>query len=981
MSGKKIYNDEFIDLMDKLTNIMSKKGEHFRAKAYQKAQEIIMMYPNDITNTEQLKGLNGIGPTIMDKLNEFVETGTLRIIESEKTNPINILSDVYGIGPKKAQELVDIGVTSIEMLRQRQDELLNNQQKVGLKYYDDIQKRIPRSEIQEYERIFKSVFDMSNTDDDAKFDIVGSYRRGALNSGDIDVIITGSTGDVYKKFVDNLIKRGIIIVVLSRGLSKTLVITKLPGVNSIARRVDFLYSPPDEFPFAILYFTGSKTFNTVMRQHGLNQGYTFNEHGMHKLVNGNKEKVETIFRDEKDIFEFLGLEYKRPEDRKNGSAVVAGDNSRKNGGKMAEKCGDRIPGKMAENIGDTIELSLINMFKSNGISVLDKLNENQLTNIIRYANDKYFNDTPVMTDNQYDIIKEYVENKYPNNPTLFEIGAKVDSDDVVLPFFLPSMNKIKPDTNALENWMKKYKGPYVVSCKLDGISGAFVNNVNGETLLSTRGDGKVGKKKTHLIPYLRLPKTENIAIRGEFIMKKKVFEQKYKHKFSNIRNAVGGIINRKTISEEIKDISFVAYEVLYPEMKPSDQMKLLETLDVETVLYSVDKKTGNNILSSKLLHHRDNYEYIIDGEIVKDDNIYETTDKNPEHAFAFKMVLTSQIAEAKVVDVIWTPSKDGYLKPRVQIETIYLDGVNITYATGFNAAFIENNKIGIGAIIELIRSGDVIPHIRSVTVPADEAKMPSVPYEWNETHVDIMLKDAENDPTVIEKNVTMFFKGIGVDGLSSGYVSKIINAGYDNVASILEMTEKDFYNVFGEKSKTAPKLYNGIQSKIESASLITIMASSNIFGRGFSEKRLELIMNELPDILISNETDYVKINNVSNIKGMANKTAEAFVSKIDDFKYFLEECGLEDKLYETNNKKQPVQSTELTGKTIVLTGTRDKNILEYLKNVGAIQGSSVNKNTYMLIAKSTDDDTGKAEDARKLRIPIMSVSEFVQKYT
>ena len=138
MEENKRYNEEFIELMDKLNNIMLKHGEPFRARAYQKAQESLMAYPNDITSTSQLKGLQGIGSTIMDKLDEYVETGTLRILEREKTNPINILGEVYGIGPKKAQELVNANINNIDELRARQNELLNDIQKVGLKYYEDI---------------------------------------------------------------------------------------------------------------------------------------------------------------------------------------------------------------------------------------------------------------------------------------------------------------------------------------------------------------------------------------------------------------------------------------------------------------------------------------------------------------------------------------------------------------------------------------------------------------------------------------------------------------------------------------------------------------------------------------------------------------------------------------------------------------------------------------------------------------------------
>ena len=88
-------------------------------------------------------------------------------------------------------------------------------------------------------------------------EIVGSYRRGASSSGDIDAIITSKDSNVFKQFVDNLLEKNIIVEVLSRGPTKCLVITKLPGYVT-ARRVDFLYSSPEEYPFATLYFTAVK---------------------------------------------------------------------------------------------------------------------------------------------------------------------------------------------------------------------------------------------------------------------------------------------------------------------------------------------------------------------------------------------------------------------------------------------------------------------------------------------------------------------------------------------------------------------------------------------------------------------------------------------------------------------------------------------------------------------------------------------------
>ena len=444
---------------------------------------------------------------------------------------------------------------------------------------------------------------------------------------------------------------------------------------------------------------------------------------------------------------------------------------------------------------------------------------------------------------------------------------------------------------------------------------------------------------------------------------------------------VAGIINHKHISNSINDSRFVAYEVISPLLKPSEQIEFLKTIDVECVLCHLVKTLSNEILSELLVEQRKSHIYEIDGIIVTNDQIYQRKSGNPEHAFAFKMVLSDQIAEAKVVDVLWTPSKDGYLKPRVQIVPINLGGVKIEYATGFNAAFIKDNNIGIGTTIELIRSGDVIPYIKSVTLPS-EPKMPSVPYIWNETHVDIMLENASEDPTVKEKNITGFFKGIGVDGLSSGNITRLINAGFSTVPTIIAMSETDFLKVEGFKGKMANKIYTGIHNKLKETTMVELMAASNIFGRGFSEKKMELILNELPDILISNQTNNQKINAVITVKGMALKTAESLVNNIADFKHFLTDCGLEYKLYEKTKTTETLvdQSHPLFEKIIVLTGTRDKNIIEFLKNTGVKQGSTVNKNTYLVIAKNKDEDTGKAEDARKLNIPIMSVEDFIKTY-
>ena len=1024
----KRWNEDFIELMEKLSDIMFRQGESFRARAYQKAQETIMAFIDDITNPEeQLKGKPGIGETIMEKLKEFVSTGTLKLLEREKNNPVNILTNVYGIGPKKAEELVKNGIKTIEDLRKNQA-LLNDIQIVGLKYYEDILARIPRSEIDTYsvifDKTFKSVTNGSSSSDSLKYEIVGSYRRGAETSGDIDVIITSERSEIYKKFVDNLIKENIIIEVLSRGPTKTLVITKLP--NGVARRVDFLYTSPEEYPFSVLYFTGSKIFNTVMRHIALTKGFTMNEHGMYEMVGKKKgDKISHSFKCEKDIFDFLGLVYKEPKERKDGRSVVAigsepvatnttttlviededeepeiifstnvkiikkikKNKSLKNKKKIIVEA-NKAQSKEGGGAG-TIELDpeeiivLIDKFKWNGIQLLDELTEPELTSILNYANTQYRNNEPVMTDNEFDIIQEYVEKKYPKNTVVKQIGAPVEKMKAKLPYFMGSMDKIKPDTGALDNWCQKFTGPYVLSCKLDGVSGLFTTE-GDEAKLYTRGDGKIGQDVSHLIPYLKLPLADKgIVIRGEFIMKKSVFNEKYSTEFANPRNLVSGVVNRITIDPKIEDIDFVAYEVIVPHVKPSSQFAFLDPLGVNIAPNETKDCLTNEYLSNKLLEWRGSCEYEIDGVIVADDKVYERKEGNPAYAFAFKMVLSEQIAEAKVVDVIWSPSKDGFLKPRVQIEPIALGGVTIEYATGFNAAFIEKNKIGVGAVIEIIRSGDVIPYIRGVTSPATQAKMPDVLYKWNETHVDILLEDASADSTVREKLITAFFKGIGVENLSSGNIARIIEAGFDSIPKIIKMSKSDLLLVQGFKEKMADKIYGNIQSGIAGASLLTLMAASNILGRGLSEKKLEPILEAYPDILTSDLSSSKKIEMLKKVKGIAEKSAELFVSNIPKFLVFLQDCGLQDKLkLETNSNNNTVVSQDhpLYKKSIVMTGFRDDDIKDLLKKVGATLSSSVSKNTFIVLSKNPDDKTGKILDAENLGVKIMTPVEFLGTY-
>jgi len=989
------YNEEFISLLGQLRAVMMQQGEPFRARAYQKAMESIMVYPNDITSVDQIKGLPGVGSITLAKMQEYVDTGKIAKLEKEKANPINVLTQVYGVGPKKAQELIDMGITTIAELKARQDEVLNDVQKVGLKYLDDINARIPRVEIEKYrdglEKVFAGVAPKGS-----HFEIVGSFRRGASESGDIDMIITNAQNDkkAFTAFLDKLIADGIVTHVLSRGSHKSLTLAKLPGMKH-SRRVDFLYTSPKEYPFAILYFTGSKVFNTVMRQRALNMGYSLNEHGLYKMVAGKKgAMIDHTFPDEKSIFKFLGMKYKKPEERKDGRAVelLTGEEVE------SPPAVAPAPAKVKVSRAKTLKKPKLKVmdaramaadFKKRGIDALNALSEADLSKLLQEASKAYYNDDPFLTDGQFDIVKEYIEEKYPDNAAVNEVGAPIEvgtRNKVTLPYQMASMNKIKPDTQALPKWKQTYKGDngYVESAKLDGVSGMYVNVSGEKPRLYTRGNGKVGQDVSHIIPYLNLPKTSDAVVRGEFVLPKAVFEKKYAAEFSNARNLVAGIINslKKVSVQKYKDLDFVVYEVIVPELAPWEQMKYLEKSGFNTVInrmVSADQLT-NERLSDTLVDWRKNYKYEIDGVIITDNKIYDREEGNPEHSFAFKMVLSDQVAEAHVVNVLWTPSKHGYLKPRIQIKPVVLGGAKIEYATAFNAKFVEDNKLGIGAVVKLVRSGDVIPHIMEVITPAEKPQMPDVPYVWNPTHVDIMLKDAETDDIVREKTILGFFKTLGVDGVGAGNVKRMIGAGFDTVPKILAMDKADYLQVEGFKGKMATKVHDGIKDALTKTTLPEFMAASNLFGRGMGRKRFIPVLEKYPDILTSSATAAEKKTLVASVKGMGGVMVETFVDNIPRFLEFMEEAGLSDKLTFKKAEVKGDAGDPLFGKEVMMTGFRDKMLITAIEARGGKLGSSVKEGTLALLVKDLDEDTGKAEQAKKKGVPIMTVSQFKEKY-
>uniref|UniRef100_A0A3Q3E978 DNA polymerase n=1 Tax=Labrus bergylta TaxID=56723 RepID=A0A3Q3E978_9LABR len=143
----------------------------------------ISKYPNKIKNGEEAKKLEGVGAKIAEKIDEFLQTGKLRklekvslwVFEMMTRSSINFLTRVTGIGPAAARKFFEEGVKTLEDLKKIEHKL-NHHQQIGLKYFEEFEKRIPRTEMEKMETLILE--ELKEIDQEYIGTICGSYRRG-----------------------------------------------------------------------------------------------------------------------------------------------------------------------------------------------------------------------------------------------------------------------------------------------------------------------------------------------------------------------------------------------------------------------------------------------------------------------------------------------------------------------------------------------------------------------------------------------------------------------------------------------------------------------------------------------------------------------------------------------------------------------------------------------------------------------------------
>ena len=316
-------NSHLTNEFEKILEFHENEGNKFEALAYRKVISILKRYKEEINDPNKIPKIKGIGPKITEKIKEILITGKCRksdnVSNDTKNKCIKELIKVHGIGIKQANEFYTQGIKSINDLKKISETLPSTIQK-GLKYYDDIQIKIPREEITE---LFKKIEEELYKILDKRFlktEVVGSYRRGKKLCGDMDLIITrideGKISGILHTLVDKLTEKKIIIDTLSMSDNDDSNYQVFMGIcklnnDSLHRRLDIKVYEKSFYPFAILYFTGSAYFNRSLRLFAKKKGYHLSDKELSNRYNG----VKIPCNSEEDIFKALELKYKTPEER------------------------------------------------------------------------------------------------------------------------------------------------------------------------------------------------------------------------------------------------------------------------------------------------------------------------------------------------------------------------------------------------------------------------------------------------------------------------------------------------------------------------------------------------------------------------------------------------------------------------------------------------------------------------------------------
>ena len=622
------------------------------------------------------------------------------------------------------------------------------------------------------------------------------------------------------------------------------------------------------------------------------------------------------------------------------------------------------------------------------IGVTKKIFNKMDPKTLKYKADiAYFNsDTPIMKDEDYDALCNHfkLSATVGCSPTF---GKKVE-----LPVFMGSLTKYNTE-EKLKSFLSKYDDiEFIVEEKLDGVS--CLLRVEGKRVtLYSRGNGTVGTDITHLIGCgLQLPSLSGVSalmVRGELVVSNENFA-KYRNEFKNARNMVSGqLAKHSPDSDVLKDIDFVAYEIIDPnatlQQSYAEQIDKLRLLEFKVVYNRKLKqhKINESELSAYLSRRKQKSKYQIDGLVISVNKPYtRSSSDNPKYAFAFK--IQGETAETVVTEVMWALSKSGKHKPRVLVEPVKLSGVVISSLTGFNARYIVDNHIVTGAKILITRRGDVIPHIVAV-LETDRKIMLELPKNSTWRSVDLYHIFRDDPQDVVIKKMVYFFTSLNCLNCKDKTMLKIYNAGFTTIERVIEATVEELQNpasptlstADGIGIKLAHKIASSIYTQVQNATYHELLAALNVFGEGIGLKKIQTIpiQSSVDDLQNS------KFDGLSTYT-MVNKIIPCWIDGLNRVKHIKSLVGIptsQGAQMGEGLRQVLVQNGGFGGRIFVFTGFRDSSLEKRIVELGGKVTSSVSQKTTDVIFNTLDGKhSAKLLNAKKVGCKLTSKTDFVK---
>ena len=629
-------------------------------------------------------------------------------------------------------------------------------------------------------------------------------------------------------------------------------------------------------------------------------------------------------------------------------------------------------------------------------------------------------------DTTYAADEEVIGKKVKHDPPMTSIakcnGTQEEKETVLLKWmedcFKNIPRKIKGfETGDLNFLFAEKSEKYSMSFKHDGIA-VSLEYENGKLvragLRSKTGDDGIdctAKVRTlKNVPHT-LSEPWTMTVRGEIETYIDIFEKvnaslSDKDKKTNPRAYTAGAMNRKTAAE-MKDmgLSFVAYKILKfndaPYKTEIERAKWAEEVAgfkfVKTIPF-----TFAHLCALEKVHRE--VEFMVDGAVISVNNLEDQealgthgnrADSNPKGKIAFKFA--DEVKEAIVTSIEWQTGRTGTITPVLNFDGIQLEGTTVSKCTAHNLGLIKQNKIGIGTKVAIIKSGKIIPKIKSVIEAKGDVVFPdacptcghqTTEVDGNNGTLSLVCKSSSCSAQKIQ-NLEHYLKRIGVKGIAESAIKKLSEAG-------LVHEPADFYRLTLDKIKgigikersatlilarvkmvVAPEqekdnsvllvLLNKIKDKKIPVKMETFIAALGIDGAG---RELGRIMAENYDSL-----DVVRRLSATELEahdGIGPITAanvfcyfKDYARQVDDLLNFIK--------IEVVEKK----SGNLDGKKICLSGSLPGGKAKWktlIEDNGGKVASSVSKKTDYLCAG--EGSVGKTDKATKLGVPIITTEDL-----